>query len=108
MDARIAKRTHSQLKSIGTSVAEIKASNEKILAHITELERNEHPEATDFIERHGADEIVKVSATSISSRPIWRGTYEQYLERRTPGPIGFAASREGHRDNEGDASAGLR
>ena len=64
MDARVAKRTHSQLKSISTSVAEIKAGNEKILAHITELERNEFPEATQFIERHGADEIVNVCTQS--------------------------------------------
>lgn len=60
LNARIAKRTNMQLKSLSTNMTDIKASADQILAHVTKLERAEHPEATDFIEDRGADKIVKV------------------------------------------------
>ncbi|RDX49937.1 hypothetical protein OH76DRAFT_1482742 [Lentinus brumalis] len=59
LNARIAKRTNMQLKSLSTNITDIKASADQILAHVTKLERAEHPEATDFIEDRGADKIVK-------------------------------------------------
>ncbi|RPD62225.1 hypothetical protein L226DRAFT_568968 [Lentinus tigrinus ALCF2SS1-7] len=59
LDVRIAKRTHSQLESLSAAMAGIKVNTERILAHVAKLERNEHPEATDFISKHGADEIAK-------------------------------------------------
>ncbi|KAI0714009.1 hypothetical protein C8T65DRAFT_828950 [Cerioporus squamosus] len=62
LNARIARRTHCQLKSLSTTMTDVKASTDRmeaILAHVAKLERVDHAEATDFIEEHGADQIVQ-------------------------------------------------